>query len=884
MSIKLRELIRAVRSCKTAAEERGVVAQECARIRTAFKEEDIEFRNRNVAKLLFIHMLGYPSHFGQMECIKLITSSNYMDKRIGYLGLTLLLTDQEEVLMLVTNSLKVDLHSENMFVVGLSLTTVGNLSTPDIARDLMMEVEKHLRGARPYLVKKAALCCIRILRHLPEHVEDFTQQIMGVLKDRHHGVLVAGVQLITAVVESNCAEYAPVFAAVAPSLVKMLRNLLSVGYAPEHDVAGVSDPFLQVHILRLLRLLGQHAEGVTDTMSDALAQVASNTETAKNAGNAILYECVQTIMTLDTENGLKVLAVNILGRFLLNRDNNIRYVALNTLGKVVQLDAASVQRHRSTIVDCLKDPDISIRQRALELIHQLVNESTVVSLTREMLNYLVVASPEHKAQLCDKITAAAERYAPDRRWRIETLITMLSIAGNHCNERITSGTIMYVGQCKEFHGQAVHKLAAALQEDLVAAPSGLIKVAVWCIGEFADLLASPQDALPGLEGGAAACQAREAMPHEEIVDLLEDLLNHHSATNATRSNVLTALAKVSYRLGGGLGEEGKSRVEGMLESYRSSITLELQQRSCEYLNLLSPQWDVVKKEALDRMPVMDEQAFQERRTRYTMGGGGMGNFDEDFGGGRGDASPTRVATAAASKSTAADDNNKNGLPLPGNGGGDLLDLEAIFGGGSAPAPPVPTTGGPADVAGNGTAQGQGAGGGGGADLLADVFGASGGLAPTKARAVAPTAVPAAAPAAAAQPEEDFGGFEVAPSREEKIVAFDKSGLRVEFSLSKPDAADPSKSAISIAFSNTSAEEISGLVFQAAVPKSFTMKMGALSGHQLPPHSNGVVSQVINVTNAMQGTKTLMMKLKIQFRRGTVNVAEVAQVAQFPAGF
>ena len=58
MSIKLRELIRSVRACKTAAEERGVVAQECARIRTAFKEEDIEFRNRNVAKLLFIHMLG----------------------------------------------------------------------------------------------------------------------------------------------------------------------------------------------------------------------------------------------------------------------------------------------------------------------------------------------------------------------------------------------------------------------------------------------------------------------------------------------------------------------------------------------------------------------------------------------------------------------------------------------------------------------------------------------------------------------------------------------------------------------------------------------------------------------------------------------------------
>ena len=51
------------------------VDQECALIRTAFKEEQDQFRHRNVAKLLFIHMLGYPSHFGQMECLKLIAAA-----------------------------------------------------------------------------------------------------------------------------------------------------------------------------------------------------------------------------------------------------------------------------------------------------------------------------------------------------------------------------------------------------------------------------------------------------------------------------------------------------------------------------------------------------------------------------------------------------------------------------------------------------------------------------------------------------------------------------------------------------------------------------------------------------------------------------------------
>lgn len=85
MSQKLRDLIRNVRSCKTAAEERAVIAKESALIRTAFKEHDKQHRYRNVAKLLFIHMLGYPSHFGQMECVKLIASPLFGEKRMGYL-------------------------------------------------------------------------------------------------------------------------------------------------------------------------------------------------------------------------------------------------------------------------------------------------------------------------------------------------------------------------------------------------------------------------------------------------------------------------------------------------------------------------------------------------------------------------------------------------------------------------------------------------------------------------------------------------------------------------------------------------------------------------------------------------------------------------------
>lgn len=144
-------------------------------------------------------------------------------------------------------------------------------------------------------------------------------------------------------------------------------------------------------------------------------------------GNSILYETVLTVLEIEADEGLRVMAINILGKFLTNRDNNIRYVALNTLNKVVSMDTQAVQRHRNTILDCLRDGDISIRRRALELSYALINEQNIKVMTRELLAFLEVADNEFKMGLTTQIALAAERYAPNKRWQIDTGLRVLSL-------------------------------------------------------------------------------------------------------------------------------------------------------------------------------------------------------------------------------------------------------------------------------------------------------------------------------------------------------------------------------------------------------------------------------------------------------------------------
>ena len=433
---------------------------------------------------------------------------------------------------------------------------------------------------------------MRICRKVPDLQEHFIEKAKLLLSDRNHGVLLCGLTFVTSMCEADEAEggeegIVDMFRPLTGGLVRTLKGLASSGYAPEHDVNGITDPFLQVKILRLLRVLGRGDARTSEQINDILAQVATNTESAKNVGNSILYESVLTILDIEADSGLRVLGVNILGKFLTNKDNNIRYVALNTLIKVVAVEPNAVQRHRNTILECLRDPDISIRRRALDLSFTLINEGNVRVLIRELLAFLEVADNEFKPIMTSQIGVAADRFAPTKRWHVDTMLRVLKLAGNYVKEQILSSFVRLIATTPDLQTYSVQKLYAALKDDITQ--EGLTLAGTWVIGEYGDLL---------LRGGQYEEEELvQEIKESDIVELFTTILNSAYSSQIVTEYIITSAMKLTARL---KDPSQVDRIRRLLSNRTSDLSIEIQQRAVEYGNLFA--YDDIRRGVLERMP------------------------------------------------------------------------------------------------------------------------------------------------------------------------------------------------------------------------------------------------------------------------------------------
>ncbi|CAF1214755.1 unnamed protein product [Didymodactylos carnosus] len=459
-----------------------------------------------------------------------------------------------------------------------------SINKPIRLRDLIRQIRSAKTAAEERAF--AVLCAARIIRKVPELMDMFLPSARSLLSEKNHGVILSVITLVIEMCHKNT-DGVQHFRKLVPNLVRILKNLIMSGYSPDHDVSGISDPFLQVRLLQLMRIVAKNDVEASEALNDILTQVATNTENSKNVGNAILYEAVLTIMNIKSESGLRVLAVNILGRFLLNNDKNIRYVALNTLLRVVHADYNAVQRHRTTIVECLKDADVSIKRRAMELCFALTNSNNIRMMINEMIGFLAICEIDFKADCTSNMFLAMERFAPSKRWHVDQMMRVLTTAGNSVRDDIVSSLIGIISCSPDLHGYTAQQLYKLIHHDITQQP--LVQVASWSLGEYGDLFVSGQ-----LETNDDTVHASG----DDIVTVLEKVLSWTPSTIVTREYAINALMKLSTRF-----PVCSDRIQTIMTIYSCNMNLELQTRAVEYTSLFTVH-NSLRPSIVERMPVL----------------------------------------------------------------------------------------------------------------------------------------------------------------------------------------------------------------------------------------------------------------------------------------
>nr|CAB3502257.1 unnamed protein product [Digitaria exilis] len=579
-----------IRNCHNKEQERLRVDKELGNIRTRFKNEkglSPYEKKKYVWKMLYIYMLGYDVDFGHMETVSLISAPKYPEKQVGYIVTSCLLNENNDFLRMVINTVRNDIIGRNETFQCLALTMhlfvpviylllkyfqVGNIGGKEFSESLAPDVQKLLisSSCRPVVRKKAALCLLRLYRKNPDvvNIDGWADRMAQLLDERDLGVLTSVMSLFVSLVSNNAEAYWNCL----PKCVRILERLARNQDIPqEYTYYGIPSPWLQVKTMRAL----QYFPTVEDpnarrALFEVLQRILMGTDVVKNvnknnASHAVLFEALALVMHLDAEKEMMSQCVALLGKFIAVREPNIRYLGLENMTRMLLVTDVQdiIKRHQAQIITSLKDPDISIRRRALDLLYGMCDVTNAKEIVEELLQYLNTAEFAMREELSLKAAILAEKFAPDLSWYVDVILQLIDKAGDFVSDDIWYRVVQFVTNNEDLQSYAAGKAREYL--DKPAIHETMVKVSAYLLGEYGHLLARRPGCSP-----------------KELFAIINDKLP--TVSTSTVAILLSTYAKILMHTqppDAGLQQQ----ILTIFKKYESYIDVEIQQRAVEYFEL-----------------------------------------------------------------------------------------------------------------------------------------------------------------------------------------------------------------------------------------------------------------------------------------------------------
>lgn len=175
-----------------------------------------------------------------------------------------------------------------------------------------------------------------------------------------------------------------------------------------------------------------------------------------NAQNAVLFEAIALAIHLDTDSSLVNNAAILLARFISSKETNVRYLGLDTMAHLAsRTDSLDpIKKHQGTIIQSLRDKDISVRRRALDLLFSMCDLDNSELIVGELLRYLKVADYALREEVVLKIAILTEKYATSYKWYVDTILELIAAAGDHVGEEVWYRVIQIVTNTEDLQAYA----------------------------------------------------------------------------------------------------------------------------------------------------------------------------------------------------------------------------------------------------------------------------------------------------------------------------------------------------------------------------------------------------------------------------------------------
>ncbi|KAF9241383.1 Adaptor protein complex AP-2 alpha subunit [Melanogaster broomeanus] len=558
----LTQFIADIRGARVRELEEKRINKEMANIRKKFKDGNLDGyqKKKYVAKIIFTYILGYKVDVGHMEAVNLISSTKYSEKQIGYLAVTLLMHENSDFLRLVVNSIRKDLDENNEVNNCLALHAIANVGSSEMAEALSEDVHRLLISptSQTFVKKKAALTLLRLYRKRPEVIPaaEWASRFVSIMDDQDLAV------------------------------DRLYRLVIQHEYSSMYAYYKVPSPWLQVKLLRLLQYypptedatLRNVLHEVLQTIMNNSAEPSRNVQ-HNNAQHAVLFEAISLAIHLDTNSPLVDTAAVLLARFISSKETNVRYLGLDTMAHLAaRADSLDpLKKHQGTIILSLRDKDISVRRRALDLLYSMCDVDNSELIVGELLRYLKIADYALREEMVLKIAILTEKYASSYKWYVDTILQLISAAGDHVGDEVWYRVVQIITNTEDLQEYAARVVFEHLKTP--AAHESLVKVGGYILGEYGHLIAN--------EVGYSPIEQFQVLHSKS-----------QFCTAPTRSLLLSTYIKWVN-----VFPEIKPQLVNIFERYRHVLDAELQQRACEFYALASrPDDDEMLQNVCEEMP------------------------------------------------------------------------------------------------------------------------------------------------------------------------------------------------------------------------------------------------------------------------------------------